>query len=110
MVADIENIVVVTEDDAKLEIRAMQVDGKLTMVREEQPALLGKRYVCGYPVAHNNNTVNLAGNMPSTDGKSVYMGCGTTVLCTKKGGANAVPYCCGTPMALLEPRKLPSSD
>ncbi|HIG98781.1 TPA: hypothetical protein HA231_05150 [Candidatus Woesearchaeota archaeon] len=121
MTMNLENVVIVTESGAKLEVgvRPGEKPGSIVMVRGEGKALLGKRYICGQPVTVNDdstiaikpagNTSYLTGYVSSVDGRKVNMGCGTTTLCLKSGNDAAI-YCCGMPMAIQEPRKLASSD
>ncbi len=107
MEAGVEKAVLAIEGGKDLEVSVMNAEGRLTIARTEQHAMLGKRYICGQP---QNNGICLTGSIHSDGGREIYAGCGTTTLCTKPGEGGAVPYCCGTPMALMQPRKLASSD
>jgi hypothetical protein len=100
------------------------VDGKVQ--REGKVAQLGKRLICAEElefVTIKNSTnpdgteivetvrrsENVTGTVNDTEGNEIYLGCGTEILVIKPG-ENSIPLCCDIPMALMQPKVLPSAD
>lgn len=48
------------------------------------------------------------GQVPTDTGGTVYLGCGTEILCLKK--SEDIILCCGFPMTIKSPQVLPSAD
>ncbi len=132
MVSNIGEIVrgTLTVDDGTFNVTYAldQTSGLNRMIREQEtPASqLGKRYECAEHLREIRDgkevLATLTGNVKLNDGVQVYMGCGTVVLCTKSSVAASpagnvtdgitpgAPYCHDRQMALIEPKRLPSSD
>lgn len=91
-------------------------------------AQLGKRLICAQeieatttsevtdPQTNKTTTVTskavryLDGSVNNADGESVYLGCGTEILCLKPSPEKGITLCCDIPMSLKQPQILPSAD
>jgi hypothetical protein len=103
------------------------VDGKPH--REGETGKLGKRYICaqeqvtisvseiidpgtGKPKITETFEI-LSGefkNKNDKEGKSINLGCGTEILCTKASASANIPTCCNLPMTVEHPKPIPGSD
>ncbi|MBI2176652.1 hypothetical protein HYU40_04905 [Candidatus Woesearchaeota archaeon] len=129
--ADIGEVVRDTITQSKngfpIEYALDKTSGLNRVIRNAEPlaAQLGRRYECAerfvIMLDGVETGVSLSGKVKTDSGAEVYMGCGSSVLCTKASGGAitkdvppdvvaGAPYCCEKPMLLMNPKPLPSSD